>query len=121
DAPLNGGEYVNFEAIAFDLTLSRFAENEVPYFLLAINNVSRKITTYLEMAIATLDPITSIYRPYLASDPTGPQMNPPLIMTLSKVKVDVFQATGRASIEDVHNWPFPNRKYTPNSFPGLVR
>ena len=121
DALLNPGEYVEWTGMAFELELSGFDEGKVPYIKVAIQNVTREITRYLETAIETLDPISITYRPYLASDPSGPQMNPPLHMTLSKVKVDVFQATGQATLEDVHNWPFPNRKYTPNDFPGLAR
>lgn len=121
DAPLNPNQYVEFKDVAFSLELSGFEEGQVPFIQLAISNASREITKYLEQAILVLDPIEVTYRPYLASDPSGPQMNPPLNMTLTKVKVDVFQATGRASLEDVHNWPFPNRKYTARDFPGLVR
>lgn len=121
DAPMNPNEYVSFKDLAFSMELSGFGENEVPYIKITLTNVSREITKYLEMAIATLDPIQVTYRPYLASDPSTPQMNPALNMTLSNVDVDVFQVTGQANLEDVHNWPFPNRKYTPNDFPGLVR
>lgn len=121
DAPLDGGEYVDWEPMAFELELSGFEEGKIPYIQLAIQGVTREITRYLEVAIATLDPIAITYRPYLASDPSGPQMDPPMHMTLSKVRADVFQVTGRATLEDVHNWPFPNRKYTPDAFPGLAR
>lgn len=121
DAPLNGGQYVNWLAFAFQLELNGFEEGQIPTIKITLSNISREITRYLELAIAELDPIYVTYRPYLESDPSGPQMDPPLHMTLSKVKVDVFQVTGTASLEDVHNWPFPNRKYLPTIFPGLVR
>jgi len=121
DAPIDGGELVHWTKIAFFLEISGFEEGQIPYIKVTLSNVSREITKYLELAIQQLDPIYITYRPYLLSDPSGPQMDPPLHMTLSKVKVDVFQVTGTATLEDVYNWPFPNRKYLPQDFPGLVR
>lgn len=120
-APLDGGKYVDWTDCAFQLELSGFAEGLVPYIKLTITNVSREITEHLERAITLPDPIYTTYRPYLLSDPSGPQMDPPLHLTLSKAKADVFQVTGTATLEDVHNWPFPNRKYLPQEWPGLVR
>lgn len=120
-APRNAGEMVLFQRCAFSLTLPQWSEGAAPELQLKIDNVSREITRYLEQAIVQLTPILVIYRPYLASDPTLPQMDPPFIFSLSKVQVDTFQITGTANTNDVHNWPFPNEKYDPARFPGLVR
>ncbi|AJD82791.1 DUF1833 family protein [Achromobacter xylosoxidans] len=121
DAPVDPGKMVLFKAVRFALTLPRVEENAVPELQITISNVSREITKHLEEAIAVLEPISVTFRPYLASVPEHPQMNPPLHLTLKKVKVDVFQVTGTASLEDVHNWPFPFRKYLPDEWPGLKR
>lgn len=121
DAPLNPGQMVEFLACRFSLTLPRMEENAVPELQIVISNVSRKITKHLEEAITVLEPIAVTFRPYLDSAPEAPQMDPPLHLTLKKVKVDIFQVTGSASLEDVHNWPFPFRKYMPDEWPGLKR
>lgn len=121
DAPLDGGKMVLFKACRFTLTLPRMEENSIPDLRITISNVSREITKYLEQASQVLEPIAVTFRPYLASAPDAPQMDPPLHMTLKKVQVDIFQVTGTASLEDVHNWAFPFRKYMPDEWPGLKR
>lgn len=121
NAPVNAGETVLFTACGFDFTLPAFQEGSVPELQIKIDNVSRLITKYLEEASVSTIPIGVTYRPYIASDPSGPQMDPPFYFTLSKVVVDIFQVTGTCTLNDVNNWPFPNAKYTPQRFPGLVR
>lgn len=121
DAPMNAGAVVRFIAGAFRFSLPGFEEGSVPSMRITLDNVSREVTAHLEQAIEQLARIEVTYRPYLASDLSGPQMDPPVTMTLTNVHVDVFQVTGTATLSDVHNWPFPKRKYTPTDFPGLVR
>ena len=120
-APLNPSEMVLFKALAFEFTPTGFGEGEVPSIQLSVSNVSRIITKYLEQASQYTDPITLIYRPYLESDPSEPQIDPVVIMTITSVESGVMAVTGTASLSDVHNWPFPNKKYTPEAYPGLVR
>lgn len=118
---VEGGAMVLFKAVSFGFSLPGFDEGSVPQMQLTIDNVSHLITTYLELALESWEPIELIYRPYLASDPSQPQLDPPIRMRLAKVKVDVFTATGTATLDDVNNWPFPDRRYTRNDFPGLFR
>jgi hypothetical protein len=120
-APQNAGQTVLFQACQFKFTLPEYGDGQVPQLQIVIDNVSRQITTYLEEASTSLTPIGVTYRPYLSTDTTGPQMDPPFSFTLSKVQVDVFQVTGTATTNDVNNWPFPYENYTPKRFPGLVR
>ncbi len=120
-APLNANQAVLFRACAFNFVPSGFGEDDVPSLQLTISNVSREITKYLEMAIALTDPIVVYYRPYLLSDKSHPQSDPVVRMTLTNVSAGVLDITGSASVSDVNNWPFPNKKYTPAKFPGLVR
>jgi len=121
DAPVNAGQQVRFVACPFEFNIPKFAQGEVPSMDLQIDNVSREITKHLEEAIDQTDPIAVTYRPYLASDTSGPQMSPPFHFTLSKVIVDVFTAKGTCTMNDVYNWPFPNRRYLPAEFKGLWR
>lgn len=122
DAILNPGQMVKFLACEFTVSLPEVSEDgATPSIQLSIANVSREITKYLEMAKQSLVPIRVTYRPYLLSNTAVPQMDPPIVMEMSEIDVDVFQATGNATIEDVHNFPFPNEKYDINRFPGLRR
>lgn len=121
-AIIGGGTYVTFLACDYDITLPEFTEDGgTPSIQLSIGNVSREITKYLEQAKQSLVPIQVTYRPYLSTDTSGPQMDPPFVLEMSEVDVDVFQATGSATLEDIHNKAFPNEKYTTTTFPALRR
>jgi len=119
-APLNGGEVVTFQKCGFEVQDPGFAENKVPILPITISGVSREITKYLEEAIQTRAPLIVYMRPYIESDPDQPAMEPPYRFELTNVSVDVFQVTGECNLKDVYNFPFPNRKYTPEDFPGLI-
>ena len=76
-APLNPGQAVEFTAMAFDLTLPPVEAIPVPEITLSIDNVSTEIIKYLDRAVETQDMIEMTYRPYLTSDLSCPQMDPP--------------------------------------------
>ncbi|MFM0326079.1 DUF1833 family protein [Caballeronia glebae] len=120
-APMNAGQAVTFIAGAFNFTIPGYKEAQIPQLQITLDNVSLEITAHLEQAIGQLAPIEVTYRPYLLSDLSGPQMDPPINMLLTNVTVDVFQVTGTATLNDVHNWPFPSQVYRPDTFPGLLR
>jgi hypothetical protein len=120
-APLDGGRAVKFIGAAFSFTLPGFKEGQIPQLQLTLDNASREITAHLEQAIGQTAPIEVTYRPYLYSDLSAPQMDPPISMLLTNVTVDVFQVTGTATLNDVHNWGFPSRVYDTTRFPGLLR
>ncbi len=123
-APLNPGQAVTFIAAQFNFTLPGFKEGESPQLQFSLDNVSREVTAHLEQAIGQLAPIEVTYRPYLLSDLSKPQMDPPMSMLLTNVKVDAFRATGTATLNDVHNWGFPatvGGYYTVDRFSGLLR
>jgi len=121
DAPMDAGKVVKFIPGAFRFSLPGFEAGSVPTMRISLDNASREVTSHLEQAIAQTARIEVTYRTYLASDLSAPQMDPPYTMTLTNVHADVFQVTGTATLSDVHNWPFPRRRYTPDDFPGLVR
>lgn len=119
DAPLNPGETVLFYPIPFDMTQMGFEEGKVPSLTFSISNVSREVSKYLEQAIEDTRPITLIYRQYLNTDTTQPQIDPVVTMTLTSATSGVTTVTGTATLTDVHKWPFPWQRYTPARFPGL--
>lgn len=120
-APLNAGEMVTFYPVPFEFTAPSFEEGSVPTLPFSIANVSQEITKHLELAIVQTTPIKVYFRNYLSSDTSAPQIDPVIVMTLTSAEVGSLRVTGTATLSDVHNWPFPAQKYTPQRFPGLVR
>ena len=120
-APLNAGEAVEFVAMAFDLQLPPVETVPVPEITLSLDNVSTELIQYLDNAIETQDMIEMTYRPYLSSDKTCPQMNPPITLVITDIQVDVLKITATARMMDIGNKSFPSENYTVKKYPGLSR
>lgn len=120
-APLDGGEYVDFIAMSFDLELPPVETTPVPEITVSIDNVSRQIVEQLDAAVESAQKIEITYRPYLSNDLEGPQMSPPITLVLTEAEADVSQVTGRARMLDIGNRSFPSETYTAKNFPGLTR
>ncbi|BAO70045.1 phage-related conserved hypothetical protein [Bordetella bronchiseptica RB50] len=121
EAPLDGGQDVMFQAGAFRFRLPGFEEGQVPSLLIAIDGASEQIVDHVEAAVQSRFPIYVTYRPYLSTDLSMPQMNPPITMELNKVTVTGSSVSGTATLSDVHNWAFPHERYVRERFPGLFR
>lgn len=121
DAPLNPGEYVTFIAFAFDFSLPEIQQSAVPEITITIDNVSQEIERNLALAVASPYKIEVTYRPFLSTDLTGPQMDPPLTLTVTHIEANDFQVTARATFSDMANKAFPGEDYTAERFPGMVR
>jgi hypothetical protein len=120
DAPQDPGAEVTFIAMAFDFSLPDVEKATSPEIDISLDNVSGELIGYLDAAAQTPDLIEVTYRPYLASDPSGPQMNPPLTLVIRSVSADVFRVRARAGFADLANRKFPNEVYDAERFPGLV-
>lgn len=120
-APLDAGNYVTFIRFAFDFTLPEVQNSAVPEIIISMDNVSRDIEDNLALAVASPYKVEVTYRPYLTTDTTAPQMDPPLTLTLTHVEADDFKVTARASYGDAANKAFPSELYTASRFPGLIR
>jgi hypothetical protein len=121
DAPQNAGEYVTFIAMSFELELPNIEHIAQPEIGISIDNVSRDIEDNLMLAAASPYPIEVTYRPYLNTDLTQPQMNPPLTMTLISAEADDFRVSARASYGNAANVLCPRETYNVARFPGLQR
>ena len=119
DAPENPGEEVTFIAMAFDFTLPEVTKSTSPEIEIGLDNVSGEITAYLDLAANSPDLIEVTYRPYLASDPSGPSMNPPLTLTIRSVTADIFRVKAVAGFADLANKKFPAQTYDTERFAGL--
>jgi hypothetical protein len=120
-APRDAGLLVPFVALGFDLELPPVDTIPVPEIVVTLDNVGREIAKHLDAAAVSQERIEVMYRPYLSTDIEGPQMDPPMTMTLSEVEVDVFRVTGRARVLDIGNKAFPSEIYTIRKYPGLRR
>lgn len=121
DAPLNPSEQVTFNACYFQFTRPTESESgSLPEVELRVDNVSRLLIPYLDSAKESRVPITVIWRPYLASDLTGPHMLPVLSLTLRNVSGDMNSMNARAGFTDLTNRRFPSSEYTSAKFPGLT-
>lgn len=120
-APQNPGESVLFIAFSFELTLPEVQHTALPEIVITIDNVSRDIEDNLAAAVNSPYKVEVTYRPYLSTDLTGPQMDPPLTMTITQIEADDFRVTARATYGDAANKSFPSETYTAERFPGLVR
>lgn len=117
---LENGEQKVFEPVGFQFSLPAAGENGRQDMQLSIDNVDRRISDFIEKAKNYYEPVKVVYRPYLSSDLTAPQMNPPLSLSLQDVSVTVQAVSGRASFADVLNQKFPKEYYTRKRFPSLA-
>ena len=119
DAPADPGALVTFVAMAFDFRLPDIEKSKSPEIDISIDNVSAELTGYMDMASQSAELIEVTYRPYLASDPSGPTMNPPITLVVRAVSVTIFRVTATAGFGDFANRKFPNQVYDTTRFPGL--
>lgn len=120
DATVKGGQDVTFRHFAFKFQLAGIAPGQTPTLQLSIDGVDRRIVENLDLAITQPTKIVMCYRPYLASDLSEPQMDPPAAYTLSSVKVDAMTVTGEARDGIDLNGAFPRKVYTAAEFPALI-
>lgn len=117
---LENGEQKIFEPVGFQFALPAAGDNGRQDMQLSIDNVDRRISDFIEKAKNYYEPVKVYYRPYLSSDLTTPQMNPPLSLSLQDVSITAQTIAGRASFADVLNRKFPEEYYTRKRFPSLA-
>ncbi|MFV0626596.1 MAG: DUF1833 family protein [Alphaproteobacteria bacterium] len=120
-AILDAGQQVEFVAMAFDLELPPVNTTPLPEISLTLDNVSREIMAYLDLAVEGQEMIEMTYRPYLSDDLSCPQMNPPINLVITNIVADVFKITATARMMDIGNKSFPGENYTAKKYAGLTR
>jgi hypothetical protein len=118
-APRNPSSLVTFVGYGFDIVPPEVSPTGVPTCTITIDNVARDIVENLELAMASMQSISVIYRLYLSSDLSQPQNNPPMTLTIINITADVFKVTATASFGDLVNKKFPSVLYDLTTFPGL--
>ncbi|PLW79066.1 DUF1833 family protein [Cohaesibacter celericrescens] len=119
-AARNADQYVAFIALAFELDLPEKDTSPSPELSVRLDNASLLVTDALKDA-ATSQVVTKIiYRPYLASDMLGPQMDPPLTMDLVHAAASGSSVVARATVLNISNLSFPNWRYDVDRSPSLA-
>lgn len=116
---LENGEVKLFRATAFRFTLPAAGENGLQELNLAVDNVDRRVTDFVNAVRESNDPVVIKYRPYLSEDPTTPQMNPPLTLYLVDIVITAVEVSGRATFADILNRKFLTDIYSRRRFPAL--
>lgn len=108
-----------FEPSGFQFALPPSNEDGFQSLNIAIDNIGRRVSDFLDAAKAQQTPVEVVYRPFLSDDLSTPQMIPPLVLYLKDVVVGEIQVTGKATFMDVVNKKFPLELYTRQRFPSL--
>lgn len=108
-----------FQPAPFRFTLPATGQNGLQELNIAIDNVDRQVSDFLEAIGSNPEPVMVRYRAYLNSDKTQPQNGVPLTLYLSDIKVNQVECVGRASFADIINRQFLSILYTGSKFPGL--
>lgn len=116
---LETSEVVTFEGAGFRLAKPQSGENGLQELSIGVDNVDRRVSDFFKQAKNFQTPVECTYRPYLASDTSHPQMDPPLVLYLSDARVTLFEVTAKATFADLLNRKFPNKNYTRAGFPSL--
>lgn len=120
-----GGGAKTFKACAFRMTLPPSGENGIQDLHISIDNVKQQGDSamtpaqFVNTVKASRTKVTVTYRPYLASDHSQPQTDPPLQLALSDVEVNGVEISGRCSFADVVNMSFATELYVRSRFKSL--
>lgn len=118
DAPLNGGEEVTFRACPFELTTPESAEGVTSSAQLAIDNVSQELSSHLDSALTSTDPISVTIRAYCAGDTDEPgEIYEGLV--LRQVRLTSTRAEGELTYEEIEKKAFPRVTYNRDDYPAL--
>lgn len=118
-ATYNPGEMVQFVSVGFALGHPNQEEGRLGSFTITFDNVTKQISKQLDKALTVRAPITMIYREYLYSDLSTPQLVVALL-NIRSVSSTVFRVEAIASFTDLVNKRVPNVVYRPKDFPGIV-
>lgn len=118
-AKLETGEEVTFQAAGVLMELPAKDDKGFSELNITISNTNLQASDFLQQTLDTEDPISCLYRPYLHSDLTTPQMNPPLDLTLAYAEVNIDTVSTKASFADMLNRSFLTENYTKTTNPAL--
>ena len=119
-APRNAGTLQIFLGIPFQITPPGVTENPMVQAQLTIDNVGREMSDLLQAAATSGNAVKITYRPYIAgSELDGPEVEKPMVFTLSNVKAPGNTVTADLVVTTVGTRRFPFETYTPARFKTL--
>lgn len=127
---------INFQPANFQFSLPPVTEEGFQSLNVAVDNINRRASDFIEVAKSEEIAVEMVYRPYVSTGTAGSgstggsgessglgalelQMNPPLILFLKDVQIVKDQVIGRATFMDIANKKFPSELYTRTRFPTL--
>lgn len=120
DATLEGDTVATtFTAVPFEFRLPQKDGQGVPELQIIVGNIGREASDYIASVKDSAKPVTVYYRPFLSTDLTQPQMDPPLQFSVKEVTIDPFQVQFRATFFDFKNMRWPQQTYNRVRFPTL--
>lgn len=118
---LETGATAVFKPVAFRTSMPTPDESGRISRSLEIDAVDGSLRRVLLAASQSDAPILASFRIYLSSDLSGPQFDPPEVLSLSRISLSKRRISARAENEDVINRRFPAAIYTTQNTPGLRR
>ena len=119
-APHDPSTAVLFVAFRFDIVPPDVQPTSIPQCVIEMDNVGREIVAQLDLAMASGNLITCIYRQFIGTDLSAPQNNPPLTLTISAISATPLRVRATAGFTNLANKRFPGEDYTAERFPGLI-
>mgnify|MGYP001809781564 CR=1 FL=1 len=119
EATIETEETVTFQPIPFNFLLPASGEDGLQEMQIQFCNVDNQVGDFCLAALGSADPVVILFRPYLSTDLTESQLDPPLRLFLLNVKITNTTVVGRAASQDWLNQPFPKGNYTVERFKGL--
>jgi hypothetical protein len=111
--------FIFFEPVGFQFSLPPSNKEGFRSLNVAIDNVSQRLVNFVETAKSQPVAVEMVYRPYLSTDLSKPQMIPPLVLYLKDLRITPSEVVGRATFMDLVNKKFPSELYTRSRFPTL--
>ena len=120
-APNDPSAEVLFTACPFKFTMASADGQSSPAMTIEIDNTGRTLMDAIESITESLEPMRVIYRPYLSTDLSMPQFDPPLRLIFDGLKADISKVSGKAHFCNLANITFPRKTYNVSDFPDIVR
>jgi hypothetical protein len=108
-----------FLPVGFQFTIPASDDDGFKTLSIAVDNINRAASDFVETARQSIVPVEVVYRPYMSDDLTAPAMDPPLILFLKDVQITAFQVVGKCTFLDLVNKKFPSDLYLRERFPSL--
>lgn len=120
DAPMDGGQTVDFTATRFELVPPDQPATGLPQVTLAVSNVMAELSPWLALAVTSGTPVELSLRQFLADDLSEPCF----VMhglTFKTATASMKRVVGTATVVDLLNFNNPRLCYTILNSPGLNR